>query len=174
MLFFGVIGGGVLIALIVGALIFFGGKTQSKADLTTLSVRLSNIQSITDDSRKNIVSSRLRATNTALSLALTNANRDIIEFLPATGGDKSKVDPKITSQESTEELMKTLDDARLNGIFDRIYAREMSYKLDTTLILITQLESKTKNSSQRAFLTATHKNLAPLQEQFSEFNTTTN
>lgn len=174
LLFFGVLIGGLLIALLVGAFMLLGDGGGKKTDFTTLAVRLTNLQSVADNSKKNIVSSKLRATNTSLSLALTNANRDITDSLTQNGVESGKLDPKITAQENTDELNGRLEDARLNGIFDRIYAREMSYQVDTVLILIEQLESKARHSSQKEFLSATHANLKPLQEQLSKFDTTTN
>ncbi len=169
-LFFGILGLGVLVVLLVGALMVFGGGASQKSDLSTLSVRLKNLQSVADGAKRNITSSSLRAVNTNLSLALTNANRDIGDSLFESGIETGKIDPKITARESTDELNERLNDARLNAIFDRTYAREMTYQIDTTLILLETLEGKTKNKIQKEFLSATHKNLAPLKEQFSSFD----
>ncbi len=170
-MFFGVIIVGVVIALLVGAFAFLNAGPNTKEDLATLSARLTNLQVLTDASQKNIVSSRLRATNTTLALALTNANRDIVNSSTANATDPEKPDPKITAKENTDELAKRLEDARLNAVFDRTYAREISYQLSTTLILIEQLVSRTEDGPQKEFLSTTHSNLKPLQERFDDFNT---
>ena len=171
--FFGAIIGALLVSLLVGAFVFLASD-DDKADLSTLSVRLENLQTVADDSQKKTVSGRMRATNTSLSLALANANRDITTLLTENGIEPEKIDPKIIASEGTEDLDERLEDARLNGIFDRIYAREMAYELQTTLILIEQLESETKSEKQKAFLITTHENITPLQENFSKFDATTN
>lgn len=172
MVFFGAIVGGLIIAIIVGAFLFLSAGS-SKADLSTLSVRLANLQIVADESQKNAVSSRLRGTNTSLSLALANANRDIEPLLTESGIDPKKIDPKITAAESTDDLEESLEDARLNGIFDRIYARELAYELETVLILLEQLDASTKSKEQKEFLSTTYNNIQPLQENFAKFDTTT-
>lgn len=169
-LFFGVIIGGVLITLIVGVLALLSVGTSSKEDMGRLSVRLENLQTISDAARKTTISSSLRATNINLSLALTNANRDIVEPLTANGIDPKKIDSRITTEENTDELKEKLEDARLNAIFDRTYAREMSYQLETLLVLIQQIEGKTKNSAEKEFLSTLRGNLEPLQKQLANFS----
>ena len=169
-LFFGVIIGGAIVVLLVGLMVLLSGGTSSKEDMARLSVRLQNFQKISDTARKTIVSSELRATNINLSLALTNANRDIEDPLTAYGIDSEKISDKITSEEDIEELTKKLEDARLNAIFDRTYAREMTFELGNLLILIEQLQDKTKNSDQQEFLSTLHTNIKPLQKQFDAFS----
>lgn len=171
--FFGAIIGVLLVALLVGAFVLLSSGNDT-ADLSTLSVKLENLQTVADDSQKKTVSVRIRTANTSLSLALANANRDMATLLAENAIEPEKIDPKIIARQSTEDLDARLEDARLNGIFDRIYAREMAYELETTLILVKQLESETKNEKQKAFLNTTYENIAPLQENFAKFDTTTN
>ena len=168
-LFFAAIGAGIVVVLIVGLIALFGLGTSVSDDFSSLSARLKSLETIADDAKKNTISSRMRGTNTNLALALTNANRDIGTYLT-----ELKIDSKKTPAEDNEALTKALEDARLNGIFDRTYAREMTYQLETTLIMIDQLESKTRSSAQKEFLTTTYKNLEPLKEQFSAFNAASN
>ncbi len=169
-LFFGAIVGALLVALIIGVLAFLATGTSTKDDFATLSVRLANLQTVADEAQDNIVSGDLRATNTSLSLVLTNANRDIEETLTAYELSASKPDPKIAAAESTEELSERLEDARLNAIFDRIYAREMTYQLETMLILIEQIQERADSSAEQEFLSTTIENMRPLQERFSKFD----
>lgn len=169
--FFGVIIAGVLVTILVGVFAFLSTGTSSAEDMSRLSVRLENLQTISDNARKTTISSSLRATNINLSLALTNANRDIAEHLAATGiDDPKKINPAIITEENTDELTEKLEDARLNAIFDRTYAREMSYQLETLLVLIQQTETKVKENSAKEFLSKLHKDLESLQKQFSNFS----
>lgn len=173
LIFFGAIIAVLLASLLLGAFVIFGRGDTTKDNWSTLSVKLVNLDKIADASQKNIASSELRATNTRLTLALTNATHDIDPFLTAHEVDSAKPDPKVTAKENTDELEATLEDARLNAIFNRTYAREMSYQLDTALILLKQLESKTKNKDQQKFLTTTYSDLLPLQERFANFDPST-
>lgn len=74
-----------------------------------------------------------------------------------------------TSQETTEKL----EEARLNGVFDRVYAREMSYRLTTIMIQLDTLHKTTDDAALKEYLESTYKNLEPLQKQFEEYNTAT-
>lgn len=172
-LFFGVIIAAVLLLLTVVPFILLNAGSNNSGNLSQLSARLQNLQTVTDAAQKNIVSSKLRATNTSLSLTLTGANRELEEPLKASEIDPAKLDPKIVARENTDELTKKLEDARLNAVHDRTYAREMTYQLDTLIVLVEQIESKTKKTSTKEALTTIRNNLQPLQKQFSDFNATT-
>lgn len=168
-LFFGALIAGAISILLVGSLIFLNGGTSSKEDMARLSTRLQNLQKISDDARETVVSSELRATNINLALTLANANHDIVEPLKTYGLEPKKIDKKITTEEDPKELTDKLEDARLNAIFDRTYAREMTYELGTLLILIEQLQTKVEDSDQQEFLSTLRTNIEPLQKQFDTF-----
>lgn len=169
-LFFAVIFAGILVALVVGILAFLNTGGGSSSDMTRLSARLQNIQTISDDANKHITSSSLRATNTSLSLLLTNINRDIEEPLSALGVSSSKLDAKIVASEDTTEVTDRLEEARLNAIYDRIYVVEMTYQLETLMALVRKTEAGTKNSANKKFLTDTYQKIEPIQKQFSAFS----
>lgn len=173
-LFFGAIIAAVATVLLVGLFAFFALRDNSAEQLSVLSVRLTNLQKISDANQKHLVGSRIRSTNSGLNLVLTNAERDLSPHLLAHEVDSRKISAKIVAQENTDELAERLEDARLNGILDRIYAREMAYELETLMILIQQLESKTKNGPQKEYLKTTYNNIKPIQESFSKFNASTN
>jgi len=165
------IGGAVLLVLI--AVIFMvasSGVTGPKEKMQTLAARLLTLQTVASDAQANIKSGDLRDTNSNLTIFLTNTNRDIAEPLTESGIDVEKLDAKIVAQESGETLTADLEEARLNAVFDRTYAREMSYQLDTVSVLIREIYNSTNNASFKSFLENTNTNLEPLREQFSNFN----
>lgn len=166
-----IIGGGVVLVLIAIILMFASsGSGGPKEKMQTLAARLQTLQTISRDAQKNIKNGDLRSTNSNLSIFLTNTNRDIVEPLAANGVEVGKLEEKIVAQESGEELIADLEDARLNAIFDRTYAREMSYQLDTVDVLIREIYNSTNSASFKTFLENTNKNLEPLRQQFSDFN----
>lgn len=172
-LFFGVLLGGVVVALIVGALAFFNTGSSVSNDLAQLSAKLQSTQAAVNTSHRNVISSQLRGINTSLSLALTNANRDIAAPLAANGLAANQLDPHILASESNEELLRRLDDARLNAVFDRTYAREMSYELQTLIVLLGQVEGKTNDKPLQELLSTTRQNIEPIQKQFADFSAST-
>lgn len=169
-LFFAVIVVALLAALAVGLFAFLNSGSNNTSDMSRLSVRLKNLQAISDSSQKNIVSSNLRGTNTNLSLLLTNINRDIETPLTTLGVDPTKLDAKIIASEDTTKITERLENARLNATFDRIYTLEMTYQLETLMVLVQQIESNTKSGATKEFLADTYQKIEPIQKQFANFS----
>lgn len=164
-------GGGLLLAIIVGVFFLSGGGSAGPIQkMQTLAARLTTLQSISDKAQKNIKNGDLRSTNSSLTIFLTNANRDIVAPLGKNGVDVKKIDKNIVSLEAGTELTKKLEDARLNAIYDRTYALEMGYQLDTTAVLMKDIYTNTSSKSLKDFLVATDANLLPIKKQFKEFN----
>lgn len=169
-MFLAIVGGGILLAAIVGIVALSGGGGGPKEKMQTLAARLTTLQTIASDAQKKIKSGELRSTNSNLTIFLTNTNRDIIEPLGKNGIDIKKLDENIVAREAGTELTEDLEDARLNAVFDRTYAREMSYQLDTVSVLIRDIYESSNSSSFKTFLENTDDNLQPLRDQFSDFN----
>jgi hypothetical protein len=170
-LFLFVVGGGLLLAIIVGIAVFSSGSNGPTQKMQTLAARLTTLQTISDKAQKNIKSGSLRSTNSNLTIFLTNTNRDIVDPLGKNGVDMKKADKAIVAREAGTELTKKLEDARLNAVYDRIYAREMSYQLDTVATLMKDIYANSNSKALKDFLVNTDKNLQSIREQFSDFNT---
>lgn len=169
--FFLALGCGLLLAIIVFILMLNsgGGTATTKSRLETLSARIATLQTISQSATSDITSNQLNATNGNLEIALTNAARAIQEPLADNKIDATKIPQSILDQEAGDDLTSTLADAKLNAIYDRVYAREMSLKISTTLALMSELYNGTKNESLRNFLDATTKDLKPINTQLAEF-----
>ena len=160
---------GLVIALLVGLLVVLSMGGGNRSDTMRLAARLKTLQAVADSSQNTIKNSDLRSTNTNLSLFLTNTNRDIADPLKADGIDLAKPDPKIAADEDGSTLKTRLEDARLNAVFDRTYAREMSYQMETLGALMQQITANTKNRSLKELLTTAKSQLEPLRQQFANF-----
>jgi hypothetical protein len=169
-LFLMVIGGGLLLAVIIGILMLSSSASGPTKKIQTLAARLTTLQTISDKAQKNIKSGDLRSTNSSLTIFLTNANRDMVEPLKKNGVDVKKIDKSITAKEAGTDLTKTLEDARLNAVYDRTYAREMGYQLDTVAALMKDILESSNSKSLKEFLISTDANLLPLKKQFKEFS----
>lgn len=155
----------IILSIVLGII-----SANTRKPLQQLSARLSATATVVDDWQKEIKSSQLRSLNSNLKLYLTNINRDIAAPMKQSGVDVAKLSDSILQEESTDRLNQRLEDARLNGIFDRVYAREMAYRLDTILALMRQINSSTGNDSLKQFLSDSYDSLQPAQESFAEFN----
>lgn len=154
-----------LIVIIIGTII--GHKPNS---LQQLAARLQSTEKIAGDAQKNIQSSQLRSFNSNLKIFLDNTNRDIAAPLTASGVKPTKLDKKIVASESGADLVAKLEDARLNAVYDRTYAREMAYRLETIMVLMKDVYTSTSSKSLKTFLQTAYQNLGPVQKQFADFN----
>lgn len=161
-----------ILTLVTLLLTAFVQLTKDSANTTEqLAARLTSIKSTVDESADNLKNSNIRAMNSDLKIYLTNSIRDIKPTLEKENINIEKLNPKILKIESNEKLLERLNDARLNGVFDRTYAREMSYALESTKNLIDKIIKTNKNSDFKKFLENTKTNLIPIQEEFESFST---
>ncbi len=164
------IGGGILIAIIALIVVLSlpsGGGPKDK--MQTLAARMTTLESISKKAQSNLKSNALRGTNSNLNIFLTNANRDIAEPLKTNGVDVKTLDKTIVAKEDGKKLTDKLEEARLNVIYDRTYAREMTYQLESTAALMGDIYDNTNSKSLKDFLIKTDENLQPIKTQFSEF-----
>lgn len=163
------IGGGILLA-IIAVLALSSSGTGPTQKMQTLAARLLTLQKVASTAQKSIKSGALRGTNSGLVLYLANTNRDIVEPLGKNGVDIKKIDKTIAAKEKGEELTKKLEDARLNAVFDRTYTREMTYQLDTVLVLMKDIHGSSNSKSLKEFLEKTDSELTPIRKQLADFN----
>ena len=162
-----------IIIVIMGVVAILGGGS-SPAKLPTMAARLQTLQKIVDGAQPKITANSLRVTNSNLSLYLTDANRDMIAPFKANNVDPAKLDKALLQKEDGSKLTSVLEDARLNAVYDRTYAREMNYQLTTLILLMKDVESNTTSKSLRSFIDTTSTNLKTTQDQFASYTDSTN
>jgi hypothetical protein len=172
MVLFGSIGAGLIVLVIILSVVATSISNSRRAPAERLSVRIDTTQTIADEAQATLRSSQLRSLNSDLRLFFTNTKRDIGTPLAAIGVTPQSINQLVASEEATraEAISQRLEDARLNAIFDRTYAREMSFQLTTILTLLQEVYAGTSNQSVRDFTDATYENLEPLQAGFENFN----
>ena len=166
----GLIAGVLLVGVVVIMFVASAGGSPTDS-LTRFGARLSSLKTVSMDAQENITSSDLRTLNSSLTLVLTNANRDLQDPLEAE--DISLEDEKNSQVEQvtneTSQLTKRLEDARLNAVFDRTYAREISFYLKSLRSDMSVLYRSSSSDSLKTILNTTDDNLAPLQTGFANF-----
>lgn len=163
------IGAGLIVLIIISLIVTNVITSGQRQPLESLAARLASAQELASQSQANLSSSELRSANSNLSIVLTNTNRDIVQPLKNAGVNTSKLSQSVLDKESSEDITIRLEDARLNGVFDRVYAREMNYLLSSTIALIKELEQTRSQSSLLEFLDTTRRNLEPIQATLEEF-----
>jgi len=161
---------GVLVLLTIFLMMTVSSKSNTAPE-KQLAARLQSTEVIVSNAQGTLKSSQLRTLNSNLTIYLTNTNRDIAEPLLAAKVDVKKLDKKIVASEAGTDIVNRLEDARLNATYDRTYAREISYQLETIVALMRQIYDSTRSPSLKTFLDGAYTNLEPTQKQFAEFNT---
>ena len=154
-----------IIIIIIGS--FLSGKPEP---IEQLAARLNATESILSDATPKVKSSQLRTFNSNLKIYLTNTVRDLTPFLTDQKINIKELNPDIKAAESTASTLAILENARLNVVYDRTYAREMSYKLTTVHALMNQIMLSTSDPDLKTFLKNSLTNLEPTQKQFADFN----
>jgi predicted amino acid-binding ACT domain protein len=139
-------------------------------DSERLAARLQSTQGIVSSAKSNIKNHQLRAINSNLNTFLTNTLRDLTPILAKHNIKINKLSKTILSAESNAEIMATLEDARLNATYDRIYASEMAHQLDITLILMQKIFKNTSDSNLKSALSTAYQSIQPTQKQFADYN----
>lgn len=163
-----------LIALVAIILLFIFvliiGLANKPTSTKRLAAKLVNTQQVSQSATANIKSTSLRAINSNLNIILTNTIRDASPVLAKEGLKIEKLDKNTLSLEPNAEMLSRLEDARLNAIYDRTYAREMAYQLETLTSLMTDVKESTGKKDLGDFLTTAINNLSPLQKQLENFD----
>jgi hypothetical protein len=171
-----VLWGAIVAALVIVVIVVIniaGGGTSTKSVLAQVGATSSALKELSDEANGHIQSSDLRTINSNLSLTLANTNRDLSE--PLATQKISLKDPKKNKTVAEvmieyEQVAERLEDARLNGLYDRTYAREVTYQLKNLHSYMSQLYGSTRSTSLKSALETNDDNLAPLLEEFESFN----
>jgi len=151
-------------------LIIVNGSGEKPLD--QMAARFNTVEAVHARGESEATNSQLRATNSTLGIYLVNTKRDLNSQLENRGLNTDKLSDELLAQEPLSETLDKLEDDRLNGVFDRAYAREMSYLLETLLTMFKQAKSDSDNQELIDVLDSAHDNLAPIQQEFAEFNET--
>lgn len=162
MIIFGIIA--VIVVILAGyfALSTFNEPSSSRSDV--LRYRLATVNNISQGAQDNLIGSDIRSTNaTLMSFAKNSAQLYDAQDIKS----KKPTKPEQAELDLQSNLNKTLEDARLNANYDRVYVREMTFQLNTILEALTYLQSTTSNQQQKA---AYGDSAAELQIIIDEFN----
>ncbi len=172
LILWGLIAAALIVIIIVVVVVASTAGSGSGKNLAGVGARASTLREVSAAAQKNIQSSQLRTLNSSLTLVLTDANRELTAPLKAQ--EINLKDAKNTSivavKKDFADLEKRLEDARLNGVFDRTYAREMTFQLKTLNTDMGSLYDSSRSKSLKKILNDANETLTPLIEEFNSFN----
>lgn len=167
----GLIGGLILLGFIGFAIITVlqGSKPNIAGMSQQVTTRTATTAFIAKESQSKLRSSNLSALNSTIIIQLAGSSSSLTEAFTAAGvavGDAKAATQDDTSVETTQKL----EDASLNGIFDRVYAREMAYRLTTIMLQLDAIHKTTNNAELKSHLETIYNDLKPLQEKLASYD----
>ncbi len=170
------IGIGAVILVIIAVIVANSIAASRRAPLEQLSARLQDTATIVENAQDNIKSSSLSATNSGLNLNLEQANREFGKLLVGYKINTAKLTSADAQKEKTNAntISNTLEDARLNATYDRVYATQMNYQLSITMSLLQKIYNSSGDQTLRKFLSDTYNNLQPARDAFANYRESSN
>lgn len=165
-----VIGASLVVLVIIASIGVAILNATRKQPWETLVARLDATEQIANSATGSIKSSQLRSLNSEIRLFITNTNRDIQTPLMKVNVDQKKLPDSVTKTESAEAILGRLEEARLNAIYDRAYAREMAYQLALVLTALQQVYQSSSNPETKAFLDNAYTSLETTHETLSNYS----
>lgn len=155
--------------------IALGSGKSTPTDLAKqLYVRTTNLGTALTTYNKSLKSSQLRAIGTSLNGVLTGASASLANYLSADGEDKADLNPpeKLLATETTtiEELDTALNNAKLDGILDRVYANQIQLQVSLIITFISQLEQRTKDTELLDIISQYQSNLYVIEQSLQNYS----
>lgn len=168
-----IIGGiGVVLALLLAAVLFFatGTKTTSTATEVTLYTTLVDVEASTSRSGALIKNSKLAAINGNLRTTLVNAARDMETPLKNMGQTPTTLKASaIKPPYHDDKLVASLEDARLNSVYDRTYANQMNTKTKYIIAYMETIKKRTNSKSMQEFIAKNEPSFQTIQKSIDAF-----
>ena len=165
----------IAIAMILSSV--FGSVGNKERDLVDqISFRTTYLMESVKKYNNLVKDSTLRSMGTSLNAILLEVDQETTATLKNDfNADKKKPrDSKTEPNEKAhiEKLNETLEKARLNGLLDRYYSREISYEISLLVSLMSECVSRTKKPQLTENLNQSITNLSSIQTRMSDYYTT--
>lgn len=168
--------GGLLAFLFIMCLgMALGSGKTTPTDLTKqLYVRTANLNTSLTTYNKSLKSSQLRAIGTSLNGVLTSASASLTNYLSSEGDKDADLNPPekllAVETETIESLDTALNNAKLNGILDRVYANQIQLQVSLLITFIPQLEQRTKDTDLLDIISQYQSNLTVIEQSLKDYS----
>lgn len=167
------IGVGVFLALSLAVLllIFANQKGPSGPPAEqTLYTTIFNSAEISSEASKHIKNSQLSSLNSAYHGQLVNDLTAMSEPLAKRGIDAKELGKAAKKAAEFEEVLQKLEDARLNAVYDKTYAAELDYQLQSIIMLMEKVEKLSSNKDMVEFVKKGSDNYTTIQDGLKDYN----
>ncbi len=173
-----IIGGLLILAILLIILGSIIGKSSNKDKdlMDRINLRITNLGTITQEYGRTTKSSSLRSVNASLYSVLNNTSAT---FTPVynekyiTEGE-NVISPTIQQEEDEHatSLRNSLNNAKINGLLDRTYAREITLEISLLLSLESEAIERTKYQEIKDVLNDSYTNLNNVYTKFYAYSDT--
>ena len=149
------------------------GTALGGGDKDKLSLRTTNLVSVIEHYTPYVKSSKLRSLGNSLKAVINQvnyaANTSLADDFDAKGSKPQKEQTTLDEDAWRLELEESLENARLNGILDRVYSRDYAYQIGMLISLENDIIKKSKKENLTSALEKSLPNLDQLYDQFDNF-----
>ena len=163
----------VLIAIVIVGAILGNNKDNTKNKTIALGLHTKNLITTINYYQPSIKSSILRSSSAALSTILNSTKSAIDTYLTNKYELKEKdIEQKIVDSENAlfVELDNSLIEAKINGLLDRTYARQMAYEISVVMNRESEIYKTIKDENLKTSLSSSYDSLGQLYDSFDSFS----
>jgi hypothetical protein len=165
--------GGIASALIIALVLMFATQKPAGPDVlneSSLYASYIDTAEITKFSKKYLDSSQLRATHGNIQNFLTNSATQMETPLAKSGIDYKKLRTSAKKKPYHDfKMAEKLEEARLNAVYDRVYANEMAFKLQKMMSTLQKVKKTNTRKSMQEYIKQTEPSLKTLQESIKKY-----
>ena len=162
----------LIIILIVGSIIG-GGNDNTKNKTIALSLHTDNLLITINEYQPAVKSSNLRSSSASLYSILGSTSSALTTYLTTKYNLKEKdIDEKLLSTETAlyDSLNVDLAEAKINGLLDRTYARQMAYEISVIMNREAEIYKNMKDEGLKTSLLTSYDSLEKLYNDFDSFS----
>ncbi|MBR0460575.1 hypothetical protein IJI91_01110 [Candidatus Saccharibacteria bacterium] len=173
---FRIIGAGVIliILLIVVGNIISSASNKGRELAEQLELRLTNLATMLDEeSNEYLKDTDLRSYNTALIGIIKDTDTKLTDYLTEAYKFNTKNIPANIQKEETayiEALQAELEEARLNGLYDRTYVNSMSTEINLIIALEENILDRTSSEGLANILNQSIANFTSILETYDNYD----
>ena len=171
MIVLGIVGALGLVFIVMASLSQSG---QTNANPTNFIARLEKLEAVGNANTNRLKSNPIRNINSSMVAVVASAKSAMVNPAAALKINIKNVQREYAKTDSPAKLNQRLDDAYLNNQLDATYAREMTFELKSTIIMMQQLEKSSSLKSFKDLLQKYSKDFARLQSQYADYKDTPN
>ena len=154
-----------VLLLVVGGML--GGMASKATDIAKqVDVRMTNLMALEETYGKEVKSPKLRSIGTTLRGVMMDTTRDLGAYLTDLDGfNVAKASGGWVDKETAtkDELTATLENARLNGLLDETFVREMSLQIALLLSMESEVMERTENGDLKTIMSKSTESLQVIQ-----------